>query len=70
METKIENTVQENVISNTKKVYNFKNILEMNISLSLLETLLKKGVIDKEDFSKARDIIVLNHGLNIDTIYA
>ena len=70
METKIENTVQENVISNTKKVYNFKNILEMNISLSLLETLLKKDVIDKEDFSKARDIIVLNHGLNIDTIYA
>lgn len=70
METKIENTAQENVTSNIKKVYSFSNLTSLNISLSLLKTMVKEGIITSEDYQKARDIIVSNHGLKISTIMA
>lgn len=68
METRIENTAQENVTSNIKKVYSFSNLTSLNISISLLKTMVKKGIITSEDYQKARDIIVSNHGLKISTI--
>lgn len=70
METRIENTAQENVTSNIKKVYSFSNLTSLNISISLLKTMVKKGIITSEDYQKARDIIVSNHGLKISTIMA
>ena len=71
METKIENTAQENVTSNIKKVYSFSNLTSLNISLSFLKTMVKEGIITSEDYQqKARDIIVSNHGLKISTIMA
>lgn len=70
METKIENTAQENVTSNTKKVYSFTNLTSLNISISLLNTMVKEVIITSEDYQKARDVIVSNHGLKISTIMA
>lgn len=70
METKIENTAQENVTSNTKKVYSFTNLTSLNIAISLLNAMVKEGIITSEDYQKARDVIVSNHGLKISTIMA
>ncbi len=70
METKIENTAQENVTSNTKKVYSFTNLTSLNIAISLLNTMVKEVIITSEDYQKARDVIVSNHGLKISTIMA
>ena len=70
METKTENTAQENVTSNTKKVYSFANLTSLNLSISFLKTMLNEGIITSEDYQKARDVIVSNHGLKISTIMA
>lgn len=70
METRIENTAQENVTSNIKKVYSFSNLTSLNIAISLLKTMAKEGIITSEDYQKARDIIVSNHGLKISTVMA
>jgi len=70
MEIKIENTVQENVTSNTKKVYSFANLTSLNLSISFLKTMLNEGIITSEDYQKARDVIVSNHGLKTSTIMA
>ena len=70
METKTENTAQENVTSNIKKVYSFANLTSLNLSISFLKTMLNEGIITSEDYQKARDVIVSNHGLKISTIMA
>ena len=70
METKTENTAQENVTSNIKKVYSFANLSSLNLSISFLKTMLNEGIITSEDYQKARDVIVSNHGLKISTIMA
>ena len=70
METKTENTAQENVTSNTKKVYSFANLTSLNLSISFLKTMLNEGIITSEDYQKARDVIVSNHGLKISTSMA
>lgn len=59
-----------------KKIISFKQRFPLVLAVdditpeALLNTMVKEVIITSEDYQKARDVIVSNHGLKISTIMA
>ena len=50
--------------------YDAENLLYYHTSLGLVETLVKRGVLTREDFKKACVLLTRKYGLPADSIFA
>ena len=50
--------------------YDAENLLYYHTSLGLVETLVKRGVLTREDFKKACTLLTRKYGLPPDSIFA
>ena len=50
--------------------YDPENLLYYHTSLGLVETLVKRGVLTREDFAKACTLLTRKYGLPPDSIFA
>lgn len=50
--------------------YDAENLLYYHTSLGLVETLVKRGVLTREDFARACVLLTRKYGLPLDSIFA
>ena len=68
MEIVKENTVQEAVITK-QNPYDFYNISSLNLTLSIIRSLVKNDLFPTNEIEIIQKIIVSNHNLNTSSIY-
>ena len=79
MAIKTENIVAESAITThdlpktsvgEASPYDPENLLYYHTSLGLIETLVKRGVLTREDFARACVLLTRKYGLPADSIFA
>ena len=72
MGIKTENIAAESVTQTPgeSSPYSPENLLYYHTSLGLIETLVKRGVLTREDFARACVLLTRKYGLPADSIFA
>lgn len=70
MATKTESTAAGNVISLPESPYSPENLLMYHTSLSLVERMVRQGLLTPADYKKSISILSKKYGFPKDSIFA
>ncbi len=70
METEKESIVAGNATPIPADPYSPENLLYYHTSLSLVEKLVKRGILSQADYKKSCRILTRKYGLPLDSIFA
>ena len=69
METKIANSAAGTVISAPADSLIFRNRVQYQINIAILDTLLRKGELSSSDHTTACDVLACHYGLEKGSIF-
>lgn len=70
MATETESIAAGNAIPVPADPYSPENLMSYHISLSLVESLVKRGILTQADYAKSCRVLTRKYGLSPDSIFA